>query len=117
MHTSLPSTIMLSSLLACVAAAPPARDLLFATMPHPDPMCPTKPPEFSAFDVDAVGPLNAVFDQLTVAEQLSIEAYMATNCALPTHLRHGIVRLPDTHTLIMTSSVAALLRWSVHCRL
>ena len=108
---------MLSSLLACVAAAPPARDLLFAAMPHPDTMCPTEPPEFSAFDVDAVGPLNAVFDQLTVAEQLSIESHMAKNCALPTHLRHGIVRLPDTHTLIMTSSVAALLRWSVHCRL
>ena len=98
MHTSLPSTIMLSSLLACVAAAPPARDLLFASMPHsmphPDTMCPTESPEFSAFDVDAVGPLNAVFDQLTVPEQLSIEDYMATNCALPTPLRHGIVRLP-----------------------
>ena len=65
------------------AFAPPERDLLFASAPKL-PMCPATEPAFTSFGVNYVAEKNKVFAQLTVAEQVSIEAFMKTKYGITT---------------------------------
>jgi len=71
-----------AAFLLSVLSAPGARETLFASAPAPSPSpcpdtVPTCPSDLEPFTSDDLGTKNKVFDQLTVAEQLTIEGMMA----------------------------------------